>query len=221
MLKSLFFSAILIFWSSGEASALDGAEQAAAPGVVHINVAEPWRSEEAAFEVLFLQDTHTSRGFLDNFSLGSFPVCRRISRRSLSYSFTHFQSQFPRVSWDVDRQRLDIRKDRCCRGLQAQGLGGRQRCFFFQEAQRWQAASCRSKTQRRTRHLTRHLTLQGTLNRHRQHLPSSKWAHLDPQIGPGPHFGFPKISKWALGLIFFWSVRKWWKPGSKNDGHPL
>ena len=39
---------------SGEASALDGAEQAAAPGEVHIDVAAPWRSEAAAFGVLLV-----------------------------------------------------------------------------------------------------------------------------------------------------------------------
>ena len=63
MLKSLFFTAILLFFfgpPSGKASALDGAEQAAAPGEVHIDVAERWRSEEAALGVLFLQDTRFS-----------------------------------------------------------------------------------------------------------------------------------------------------------------
>ena len=35
---------------TGEASAPDGVEQAAPPGVVHIDVAVAWRSEEAAFK---------------------------------------------------------------------------------------------------------------------------------------------------------------------------
>ena len=77
---------------TGEESALDGAEQAAAPGVVHIGVAVPWQSEEA-FGVLFLQDTHFSR-LPRHFSLRSFPFCRRTSRRSLSYSLTHFHHSF-------------------------------------------------------------------------------------------------------------------------------
>ena len=36
-----------------EESAPDGAEQAAAPGVVHIDVGAPWRDEEAAFGDFF------------------------------------------------------------------------------------------------------------------------------------------------------------------------
>ena len=40
---------------TGEESALDGAEQAAPPGVVHVDAAAPWRSEEAARSIS--QDT--------------------------------------------------------------------------------------------------------------------------------------------------------------------
>ena len=44
------------FWpSTGEESALDGAEQAAPPGVVHVDAAAPWRSEEAVGSIS--QDT--------------------------------------------------------------------------------------------------------------------------------------------------------------------
>ena len=43
--------------STGKESALDGAEQAAPPGVVHVDAGAPWRSEEAALGVLFSQDT--------------------------------------------------------------------------------------------------------------------------------------------------------------------
>ena len=40
---------------TGEESTLDGAEQAAPPGVVHVDAAAPWRSEEAAGSIS--QDT--------------------------------------------------------------------------------------------------------------------------------------------------------------------
>ena len=36
----------------------------------------------------------------------------------------------PRVSQNVDRRPLDVRKDRCCLGPQTTGLRGRQRRFF-------------------------------------------------------------------------------------------
>ena len=66
-----------------EGSATDGAERAAAPGVVHIDVGALWRDDEAALQNH--SDTHFSE-FQRHFSLSSCPLCRRTSRRSLSYS---------------------------------------------------------------------------------------------------------------------------------------
>ena len=73
---------------------LEVKNQAAVPGVVHVDVEAPWRSEEAASGVFFLQDTHFSR-FPRHVSLSSFPHDKRSSRRSLSYSSTHFDRTFP------------------------------------------------------------------------------------------------------------------------------
>ena len=39
----------ILILCAGEESAPDGAEHAAAPGVVHIDIRPPWRDEEAAF----------------------------------------------------------------------------------------------------------------------------------------------------------------------------
>ena len=65
---------------------------AAAPGVVHIDVAAPRRGEEAAFRDHSCK-THISRSL--NAILQCFkPLCKRPSRRSLSYSFTHFHRKF-------------------------------------------------------------------------------------------------------------------------------
>ena len=47
--------------STGKESALDGAEQAAPPGVVRVDAGAPWRSEEAALGVLFSQDTQDTQ----------------------------------------------------------------------------------------------------------------------------------------------------------------
>ena len=47
---------------TGEESAPDDVEQAAPPGVVHIDVAAAWRSEEAAFQD-FSGKTHISLSF--------------------------------------------------------------------------------------------------------------------------------------------------------------
>ena len=50
----------------------------------------------------------------------------------------------PRVSQDVERQSLDVRKDGCCWGPQAKGLRGRQ-WRSFRVAQRWQTASYKTR----------------------------------------------------------------------------
>ena len=64
--------------SSGEESAPDGAEQAAAPGVVHIDVGAPWRSEEAEFRT-----SHARHTFL----AVSAVLCRAVSRNTIEVSF--------------------------------------------------------------------------------------------------------------------------------------
>ena len=74
---------------AGEESAPDDADHAAPPGVVHINVAAAWRSEEDAF----MQDSHFFQ-FLVHSSLSSFPLCKGSSRHSLSYSFMQFHQSF-------------------------------------------------------------------------------------------------------------------------------
>ena len=72
---------------SGEESAPDGAEQAAAPGVVgHIVVAAPWRGEEAA-SMDFSCMTHISRSFhaiLCTLSSHTTKNIRAILRRTVS-----------------------------------------------------------------------------------------------------------------------------------------
>ena len=62
---------------------------------------------------------------------------------------------------------------------------------FFREAQRWQTASCRSKTQHKN-------TSFNTLHRHRQHLRSRNGLRPDPQMGTGGHFTHTKTLKWAF-----------------------
>ena len=76
-------------------------------------------------------------------------------------------------AWNVDRQPLDVR-EKWARymGPQAKGLCVAAKGGSFREAQAQQITSYRSKTQRKTKSLTRYLTLDGTLHRHRQHLPS-------------------------------------------------
>ena len=50
----------MFFWpSTSEEPALDGAEQAAPPGVVHVDAAAPWRSEEAVGSIS--QDTQDTQ----------------------------------------------------------------------------------------------------------------------------------------------------------------
>ena len=70
---------------TGEESALDGAEQAAPPGVVHVDAAAPWRSEEAAESIS--QDTQDTQSLLGScshlelyFSIRSPVVSRSESR---------------------------------------------------------------------------------------------------------------------------------------------
>ena len=61
-------------------SALDGAEQAAPPGVVHIDVAAGWRSEEAAFNNL----SSVTHIYFSEFPHHSPRCFKPSSRRSLS-----------------------------------------------------------------------------------------------------------------------------------------
>ena len=97
----------------------------------------------------------------------------------------------PRVSEDVDRQSLDVRKDGQGMGPQATGFRCRQRCFFEQHGD----GSPHRTTQRhgaKNTSATRHLPLLGTVHRHRQHqrhrqhLPSRSELSRILKWAPGP-----------------------------------
>ena len=74
---------------TSEESALDGVEQATAPGVVHIDVWSGLAKRRGRIRGSLLQDTQFSQ-FPRRFSLSSFPLCQRSSRRSLSCPWCWF-----------------------------------------------------------------------------------------------------------------------------------
>ena len=92
MCRVLFY--MLLIPPTGEESALDGAEQAAPPGVVHVDAAAPWRSEEAGGSI---SQAHKTRRFSGHCSLGP------SSHIKLSFSV-----RFPVVSRSVSRGVFDV-----------------------------------------------------------------------------------------------------------------
>ena len=101
----------------------------------------------------------------------------------------------PRVSQDVDRQPLDVRKDGCCVGPQAKGLRGRQ-WLFFREAQ-----NCDPEASHRTaqRHSAKNKSF-NTSSATPWHYPDPrhttpahlKWASPGPPMGPWAISASPK-----------------------------